>query len=259
MKATQIIEHINNILSEGVYDPSIFKAIFMAGGGGSGKGFIVERVVKGLGYKVVNTDDMFEFLMKKGGRSLDLGTYKDAEGNPDPSQYDPEREGGKIKTNKRKTMYMKGRLGLVIDGTADKFKKIKAAKEYVEKFGYDTYMIFVDTSLEVAKARNQKRDRKVPEDIVIEAWELAQANKVKFKALFKGNMDVIDNSNILGKDDGLIKVARMRVMEFSRLPSKHPKFLTPEEEKALKRQEKIKDMWIKRKLDKKKEGPKIIK
>jgi cytidylate kinase len=253
MKATQIIEHINNILSEGVYDPSIFKAIFMAGGGGSGKGFIVERVVKGLGYKVVNTDDMFEFLMKKSGKSLDLGSYED------PTDYDPEREGGKIKTNKRKTIYMKGRLGLVIDGTADKFDKIEKAKKYVEKFGYDTYMIFVDTSLEVAKARNQKRDRKVPEDIVIEAWELAQANKVKFKALFKGNMDVIDNSNILEKDDGLIKVARMRVMEFSRLPSKHPKSLTPEEEKALKRQEKIKDMWIKRKLDKKKEGPKIIK
>ena len=230
MKANQIIQQINNILNEGVYDPSIFKAIFMAGGGGSGKGFIVEKVVKGLGYKVVNTDDVFEFLMKKSGKSLDLGSYED------PTDYDPEREGGKVKTGKRQSMYIEGRLGLVIDGTADKVSKVLDAKKKLEEVGYDTYMIFVDTSLEVAKARNKKRTRVVPEHIVIEAWELAQANKAAFKTQFKNHIDIIDNSNPLEKDDGLITAAHKRVMAFSKLAPKSD----------------IAKSWIKQELDKKK-------
>ena len=35
------------LITEGVYDPGIFKAIFLAGGPGSGKSFIVDRVGTG--------------------------------------------------------------------------------------------------------------------------------------------------------------------------------------------------------------------
>ena len=48
-------------LEEGVNDPAIFKAIFLAGGPGSGKSFIVGKTgLTSLGYKVVNSDDAFE-------------------------------------------------------------------------------------------------------------------------------------------------------------------------------------------------------
>ena len=36
-------------LIEGVYDPNIFKAFFLAGGPGSGKSFVVRRATGGLG------------------------------------------------------------------------------------------------------------------------------------------------------------------------------------------------------------------
>ena len=47
-------------LIEGVYDPNIFKAFFLAGGPGSGKSFVVRRATGGLGLKIVNSDTAFE-------------------------------------------------------------------------------------------------------------------------------------------------------------------------------------------------------
>lgn len=50
-----------SFLNEGVNDPAIFKAIFLAGGPGSGKSFIVGKTgLTSMGYKVVNSDDAFE-------------------------------------------------------------------------------------------------------------------------------------------------------------------------------------------------------
>ena len=47
-------------LQEGVYDPNIFNAIFLAGGPGSGKSYLVRRTTGGLGLKVLNSDDIYE-------------------------------------------------------------------------------------------------------------------------------------------------------------------------------------------------------
>ncbi len=57
-------------LQEGVYDPNIFKAFFIAGGPGSGKSFVVRKTTGGLGMKIVNSDDIFEKLLDKEGLSL---------------------------------------------------------------------------------------------------------------------------------------------------------------------------------------------
>ena len=53
-------------LQEGVYDPNIFKArIFLAGGPGSGKSYVVTRTTAMFGMRIVNSDDVFEQLIKK--------------------------------------------------------------------------------------------------------------------------------------------------------------------------------------------------
>ena len=59
-------------LQEGVYDPNIFKAFFLAGGPGSGKSYVVRKTTGGTGLKVVNSDDAFESLLKKAGLSLKM-------------------------------------------------------------------------------------------------------------------------------------------------------------------------------------------
>jgi hypothetical protein len=60
---------------------------------------------------------------------------------------------------------MQGRLGMLIDGTGDDYKKIQTKKNLIEKLGYDAFMIFVNTSLEVALERNAARSRSLPEDL----------------------------------------------------------------------------------------------
>ena len=59
-------------LQEGVYDPNIFKAFFLAGGPGSGKSYDVRRTTGGTGLKTVNSDDAFENLLKKAGLSMKM-------------------------------------------------------------------------------------------------------------------------------------------------------------------------------------------
>ena len=62
-----------DILNEGARDPGIFKAIFLAGGPGSGKSFVAGQLfgipekinVSKYGLKMVNQDQELEMLLKK--------------------------------------------------------------------------------------------------------------------------------------------------------------------------------------------------
>tara|TARA_Y100001954_G_scaffold82872_1_gene91081 strand:- start:3 stop:332 length:330 start_codon:yes stop_codon:yes gene_type:complete len=66
----------------------------------------------------------------------------------------------------------------------------------LQQLGYDTYMIFVNTSLDTAIERNNKRDRKLPLDIVKVNWNNVQSNIGKFQRLFgMKNFIVVDNNN----------------------------------------------------------------
>ena len=51
-------------LQEGVYDPGIFKAYFLAGGPGSGKSFVTAGAFAGLGLRLVNSDDKLTKYIK---------------------------------------------------------------------------------------------------------------------------------------------------------------------------------------------------
>ena len=69
-------------LQEGVYDPNILKAFFLAGGPGSGKSYVVRRTTGGLGLKVVNSDDAFEKGLKDAGLSLKMPDEEEAARDP---------------------------------------------------------------------------------------------------------------------------------------------------------------------------------
>jgi|TARA_E500000178_G_scaffold200480_1_gene198355 predicted kinase len=98
-------------------------------------------------------------------------------------------------TDTQLDMSLKGRLGLVIDGTGRDYDKIKNQKAILDQLGYDCYMIFVNTSLDVALERNKKRERSVPEYITRKSHAVVQANIGKFQNTFgMGNMIIIDNS-----------------------------------------------------------------
>ena len=175
-------------LQEGVYDPNIFKAFFLAGGPGSGKSYVVRRTTGGTGLKVVNSDDAFESLLKKAGLSLKMP----------PEEFERKevvRAHAKKLTAKRQANYLDGRLGLIIDGTGRQSDKILRQKASLEELGYDTYMIFVNTSIDVALQRNEKRARSLQSSFVIQSWKEVQANIGAFNNMFRKGFIVIDNND----------------------------------------------------------------
>ena len=59
-------------LKEGLYDPNIFKAFFLAGGPGSGKTFVTRSAFGGTGLRMINSDNAFEIALKKNNLSLKM-------------------------------------------------------------------------------------------------------------------------------------------------------------------------------------------
>ena len=177
-------------ISEGVYDPNIFKAIFLAGGPGSGKSYVTDKVIGGTGLRIINSDKAFTHLLKKADLSLKM---------PDNEEHERMQKLVRAKeiTAKQTKLLMNGRLGMVIDGTGGNYNIIKEQVDELRNIGYDTYMIFVNTSLETALARNKQRERTIPDNIVTSSWKSVQANIGKFQNLFKGpNFIIIDNNNV---------------------------------------------------------------
>ena len=199
------------LFSEGVYDPNIFKAIFLAGGPGSGKSYVAGKTIRGEGLKVVNSDDAFEVLLKKSGLSLQMPD-KEAE------LRDPIRDKAKRITASRQKNYLEGRLGLIIDGTGRDYDRISRQSNELKQLGYDTYMIFVNTSLDVALERNAKRPRKVPEPIVTKSWKQVQNNIGKFSLHFRNGFIVVDNND--AREDIFREVTK-RVKSLLRKPVKN--------------------------------------
>ena len=182
------MKSFEQILSEGLYDPNIFKAFFLAGGPGSGKSFVARNVFTGTGLKLVNSDIILENSLKKAGLSLSM---------PDEEQYfrDILRTRAKAIVDNQIDLYVKGRLGLVIDATGRDYNIISRQFSALQLLGYDCYMVFVNTSLEVALERNAKRERVVPEYITKNSWQSVQNNIGRFQNLFGlTNFVVVDNS-----------------------------------------------------------------
>jgi len=197
---------LSELLHEGYRDPGIFKAVFLAGGPGSGKTYIAkglfgipEKVnVSQSGLKMVNSDKELKFLLNKYGFGTNLDALPDEvfqNLTGDGPQSSGLRKFAKDLTAERRRLYQNGRLGMIIDGTGDDYQKIAREKKELEEIGYDCYMIFVNTTLEVALKRNEERDRVLPEKIVSDSHKEVNRNIGAFQGLFgSGNFMIVDNN-----------------------------------------------------------------
>ena len=198
---------LKTFLDEGVFDPGIFKAIFLAGGPGSGKSYVAGKTTKGLGLKLINSDDTLEKLLRKHNVPLDFATM-----SPDMTAKKDMLRGrakeltfGQLKVKEFKGKgaldhYIHGRLGLVIDGTGRDFDDIHRQASYLKKLGYDTYMIFVNTSEQVAQERNAARPRKLKPEMVKQMWLAVQQNIGKFQSYFRPSNFIVVDNNKAGED-----------------------------------------------------------
>ena len=183
------IEEIIQSMEEGVNDPHIFKAVFMAGGPGSGKSYIAEKMLGGTGLKTINSDEIYEYLAQK--QKIDLS---------DPEQvFSPQgqeiRNKAKDLTQKRRGHFLDGKLGILIDGTGKDVSKVKKDSEALKSLGYNTMMIMVNTSLEQATRLNKNRARRLPDEVVIKMWHTVQNNLMQFQQVFgAADFHVVDNT-----------------------------------------------------------------
>ena len=202
-----------DILNEGVYDPGIFKAVFTAGGPGSGKSYAASTLfgmpekmpfVSAQGLKSVNSDKYFETYLQMKGISQDIASLN-------PAEYEQAmtlRKKSKTVSQAALKNYINGRLGLLIDGTGKDYAKISKQKKRLQGVGYDCFMVFVNTDLDVALERNQLRDRKLPSELVKSSWQAVQNNMGKFQSLFgRSNMLIVDNSEYKDFEDVVKKAA----------------------------------------------------
>jgi len=221
------------LITEGVDDPGILKCIFLAGGPGSGKSFTAKEIfgvgksdiasVSAGGLKVLSSDVAFEQALKKNG--INPKDLADIEKN-DPNFWayiagdtgDSIRNRSKQITQKQQAFYEAGRLGMIIDGTGDEVLKIRNKMDKAEKLGYDCYMVFVNTSLEVAIKRNSERSRSLPESLVREIWSKCQENMGKFQGMFGNNFIIVDNTEYQPVNHSVQK----QVDAFLRKPIQNP-------------------------------------
>ena len=230
-KGMQVKESINeefeSILFEGVHDKSIFKVVFLAGGPGSGKDYVLDNTLAGHGMTEMNSDKALEFLMDKNGLDKTM-----------PASEEEKRNivRGKAKniTELRQRLAILGRNGLIINGTGDDVEKITKIKKKLEEVGYESSMVLVNTADEVSKQRNiergQRGGRTVPENIRKEKWDGVQAGRPEFAKMFGDNYMEFDNSEDLrqappevvkAKKDEMLQMFT-RIKEFVAKPPENP-------------------------------------
>ena len=189
-----IDEAFAEILTEGVHDKAIFKAVFLAGGPGSGKDYVLDNTLAGHGMTEINSDKALEFLMDKEGLDKTMPAHEN-------EKKDIVRGRAKNITELRQRLALLGRNGLIINGTGDDVEKITKIKKKLEELGYDSSMIAVNTADEVSKQRNiergQRGGRTVPEHIRKEKWDNVQAGRAEFAKMFGPNYMEFDNSEDL--------------------------------------------------------------
>jgi len=217
-------------ITEGVYDPNIFKAFFLAGGPGSGKSWVSERTLSGMGLKVINSDNAFSRALEKEKMSLNMAT-QDAK---EIARRDEIRTKAKARTGVQLKLALEGRLGLILDSTARDVSRIEQEANTMKHIGYDVHMVFVNTSLEVALKRNQMRARKVPDAIVISNHRQVQQNIGKLQRIFgTSNFIIVDNNKVADDVNPTVYKAIRRMV--TRKPTSYQAV-----------------SWIKRELQKKK-------
>ncbi len=178
---------ILEMIYEGMYDPCTNKAIFVAGGPGSGKSWAIRRLgLQNMGFVLIDSDYPLEKYMKREGLDLKMPEHES------DMRSGVRQQAKDVMRSKEETVLNQG-LGVVLSGTGSKLSDIVSNSNKLKKLGYSTAMIYVNADLNTALHRNAKRERSVPEEIVREKWNDSQKNLGKFQQSFD-NFFIIDNS-----------------------------------------------------------------
>ena len=180
-------DNILQLIYEGMYDPCVFKALFVVGGPGSGKTWIKDKLgLVHMGFVSLDSDYPLEKYMKNANLDLKMP----------PEEHDIRtaiRKRAKDVTQSKEESILDQRLGIVISETGAYITDTIEKDNKLRKLGYETGMIFVNTDMDTAINRNSSRERSVPDDILVKKWKQAQKNMGYFQNHFTPFW-IIDNS-----------------------------------------------------------------
>ena len=233
-------ESLEQFLTEGVHDKSIFKAVFLGGGPGSGKDFVLSKTLDGHGLTEINSDKALEFLMDKNNLDMRMPDSEEKARNV-------VRNKAKTITELRQKLALLGRNGLIINGTGDDPEKVKKIKDRLDQLGYESSMLVVNTRNEVSASRNVERGtrggRTVPESIRQQKWQAVQDARPELAKIFGSNYMEVDNSDDLRNVAPEIRQAKED--EFTQLYKNIQKFVSKPPKNDVSKQ------WIADELEKK--------
>lgn len=157
-----------------------FRAIFVTGGPGSGKDIIIREAIAESRIVELNFVQAQEYLADKQKLSEQTKDFR--------------REA------------IRNRGPLIINGPADDTDRLSYIKEELEELGYETMMIFVNTTNEVSKERNSLLSRMMVESIRQDKWIKSQRNTKYFTESFKTFIEFDNTGDLDSKEDDITGV-----------------------------------------------------
>ena len=226
-----IDEQFESFLMEGIQDSSILKAIFLQGASsGSGKDFVLDQILSDKGLVEMSTLKVADYLFGRNRINFndELSNLKSKNSN-----------------ELREKLALLGRNGIIINGTSDSIDTIAKIKTVLENIGYDTLMILVNVSNEVAQQRNIERGKRggriVPENQRLKKWTQVQENRPMLAKLFGQTYLEFDNSADLRNADP--QTAMQKHQELDQLNEVVQEFLDANP------QSEIGQMWMQSQLE----------
>ena len=159
------------------YNRGQFKAIFVTGGPGSGKDIVIREAIAESKIVELNFIQAQEYLSDKQKLSERTSDFR--------------REG------------IRNRGPLIINGPADDKERINYIKEELEELGYDTMMIFVETTNETSKERNSLLSRMMVESVRQDKWLKSQQNTKYFQESFTDCITFDNTGNLDTKEEDI--------------------------------------------------------
>ena len=149
------------------------KLIIMAGLPGSGKSYVRENKFSDMQY--VDCDEL-----KKSIKGYD------------PKNPGSVHEQSKIVEKQKIYSNMAEGISFVYDTTATNSDKVVKMIKEAQSIGYEVTIVYVKTTLATSLERNSKRERVVPESIILEKYEQITAS-MEIVKIFADKFEIVNN------------------------------------------------------------------
>ena len=164
-------------------------AIFVCGSGGSGKSTFVKNNLKN--YAHIDVDIIYEELLISNGLGLNIKNFTKSQNELANQLFEDAKE---LNNLKLKNNISNGN-NLVIDGIGRYSDIILSQKIYLERYGYQTYMVMLYVDLDVCIKRIEMRERVYNQSITEDSWYLSYNNIGTYKKEFGNRFTFIYNNS----------------------------------------------------------------